>query len=133
MSNLILDRIKEWKDNLALLEGHDKFTYIIEIARDVKPFPNEFKQDIFKIRGCASNLWVVPKPQGNLMYFEHDADAFITKGYAKIVLDIFNGNTKEDIIKHKDSIKEIGVAELLTAQRQSGLSNLIETIVRYCQ
>ena len=133
MSNLILDRIKEWKDNLALLEGHDKFTYIIEIARDVKPFPNEFKQDIFKIRGCASNLWVVPKPQGNLMYFEHDADAFITKGYAKIVLDIFNGNTKEDIIKHKDSIKEIGVAELLTAQRQSGLSNLIATIVRYCQ
>lgn len=130
---LILDRIKEWKDNLALLEGHDKFTYIIEIARDVKPFPNEFKQDIFKIRGCASNLWVVPKPQGNLMYFEHDADAFITKGYAKIVLDIFNGNTKEDIIKHKDSIKEIGVAELLTAQRQSGLSNLIATIVRYCQ
>jgi cysteine desulfuration protein SufE len=104
MSNLILDRIKEWKDNLALLEGHDKFTYIIEIARDVKPFPNEFKQDIFKIRGCASNLWVVPKPQGNLMYFEHDADAFITKGYAKLVLDIFNGNTKEDIIKHKDSI-----------------------------
>jgi cysteine desulfuration protein SufE len=133
MSNLILDRIKEWKDNLALLEGHDKFTYIIDIARDVKPFPNEFKKDVFKIRGCASNLWVVPKPQGNLMYFEHDADAFITKGYAKIVLDIFNGNTKEDIIKHEDSIKEIGVAELLTAQRQSGLSNLIATIVRYCQ
>ena len=132
MSSIEL-KAKKWKENLSLLEGNDKFSYIIDIARDVKPLADEYKNDIFKIRGCVSNLWVVPKPQKNLMYFEHDADAFITKGYATMVLDIFNGNTKEDIVKNKDCIKQLGIAEILTAQRQSGLSNLVATIVRYCE
>jgi cysteine desulfuration protein SufE len=131
--NNIQTKVQEWKENLALLEGEDKFSYIIDVARDVKPLPAEYKNNIFKIRGCASNLWVVPKPKNNLMYFEHDADAFITKGYAKIILDIFNGNTKEDIVKNKDCVKDLGIAEILTVQRQNGLSSIVETIVKYCQ
>jgi cysteine desulfuration protein SufE len=131
--NKIQEKVKEWKENLSLLEGHDKFSYIIDLARDVKPFPDEYKKDMFKIRGCASNLWLVPRPTDDLMYFEHDADAFITKGYAKIILDIFNGNSKKDIIENHECIKDLGIVEILTAQRQNGLSSLVATIVGYCE
>ena len=58
------------------------------------------------------------------------ADAFITKGTAKLVIDLLNNEQIDEISKlSKDDFKNLGILELLTAQRQSGLSNLIDTLI----
>jgi len=67
---------------------------------------------------------------GNMKYI-FDADAFITKGTAKLVIDILNNESADEISKlKKEDFKSLGILELLTPQRQSGLSNLIDTLIR---
>ena len=85
---MILDKIKERGEEMAPLEGHDRLQYLIDIAREVPPLDDKDKIDENKIRGCASNLWVVGTiNKDNTMTYKHDGESYITKGTAKIIID----------------------------------------------
>ena len=128
---MIKERIQAKGDDLKMLQGHDRLAYLIDIAKDVEALPNEVKIDQNKIRGCASNLWVIGGvKEDNSMIYKIDADAFITKGTAKLVTDLCNGCPRDEIsnLTIEDFIP-LGVKELLTMQRQNGLGSLIQRIV----
>ena len=73
---MITDKIKARGKDISPLEGHDRLQYLVDLARDVPPLSNKHKTDENKIRGCASNLWVVGEVNRyNKMYYEYDADA----------------------------------------------------------
>jgi cysteine desulfuration protein SufE len=128
MIEKIIARGKE----LRTLQGHDRLQYLVDLARDVQPLSNKEKTDENKIRGCASNLWVVgEKDKNNTMIYKHDGDAFITKGTAKVILDIVNGESADEIGKLTlEDFKHLGIRELLTMQRQVGFGSLIERIIK---
>ena len=128
----ITEKIEYWGSNLKLLEGMDRFQYLIEQARIAKPMKEQYKIKEFQIHGCASKLWVVPELRQDRMFLTVDSDAFITKGTAAIIADIFDGQSLSDILAvSKEDIKKLGIIEILTPQRQNGLSNMITTIQRY--
>jgi len=128
----IKDKIQQWSDNLKLLSGMDRLEYIIELGRKLLPLDDRFKIDSFKIHGCASNLWLVPRFEKDTLLLSADADAFITKGTAYMVLDILNGQRYGSIKKIKrEDFAPLGMAELLSVQRQNGLGLLITTIKKY--
>ena len=120
---------------MALLEGHDRLHYIIDEARDMEPLPEKFKTEDYKIRGCVSNLWVTGKIlEDGTMQYRHDADAFVTKGTAKILIDIVNGEHRSEVANLKmDDFRHLGIKELLTMQRQIGFASLIERVVGIAQ
>tara|TARA_Y100001937_G_scaffold62796_1_gene86195 strand:+ start:1191 stop:1586 length:396 start_codon:yes stop_codon:yes gene_type:complete len=128
----MIEKIKARGEELKTLEGHHRLMYLVDIAREVEPLTNEEKIDDNKIRGCASNLWVVGnKNEDGTMTYKHDGDAFITKGTAKIIIDIVNGEKAEDIAQLTlDDFKHLGIRELLTMQRQIGFAGLVEKIIR---
>ena len=126
------EKINYWSKNLKLLEGMERFSYIIEQARNAKPLEEEFKISEFQVYGCASKLWVVPEFKDEKMNIKIDSDAFITKGTASIIADIFDGQNCKDIANTTtEQIARLGIIEILTPQRQSGLSNMIGTIQKY--
>ena len=128
---MIKERIQEKGNDLKMLQGHDRLAYLIDIAKDVPQLPDEVKTEANRIRGCASNLWLIGgTKEDNTMIYKIDADAFITKGTAKLVTDLCNGCPREEIkqLKIEDFIP-LGVRELLTMQRQNGLGSLIQRIV----
>jgi cysteine desulfuration protein SufE len=128
----IKDKIQLWSDNLKLLSGMDRLEYIIELGRKLLPLDDKLKIDSFKIHGCASNLWLVPRFEKDILILSADADAFITKGTAYMVLDILNGQRYGSIKKIKrEDFAPLGMAELLSVQRQNGLGLLITTIKKY--
>ena len=119
-------------DNLRLLEGHDRLHYLIDKAKDMEPLPEAAKIDDNRIRGCASKLWIIggAKEDGTMMY-QVDGDAHISKGTAKIVTDIVNGEPKNEVADLTvESFTPLGIKELLTMQRQNGLGELINRIIR---
>ena len=129
---MIIDKIQEMGDNLKLLEGHDRIHYLVDKAKDIDPLPESAKTDENRIRGCASKLWVIggAKEDGTMMY-QVDGDAHISKGTAKIVTDIVNGEQKSEVAKLTvESFTPLGIKELLTMQRQNGLGELINRIIR---
>jgi len=132
---MITDKIKNRGEDMSILEGHDRLQYIIDEAKKVEPLAQEHKTDENKIRGCISNLWVTGKVLDNgTMEYKHDADSHMTKGTAKVIIDIVNGEPKSDVAKLTlESFMPLGIRELLTMQRQVGFASLIERIIRIAQ
>ena len=86
---MIIDKIKSRGEDMSILEGHDRLQYIIDEARKVEPLAQEHKTEENKIRGCISNLWVTGKVlEDGTMQYQHDADSHMTKGTAKVILDV---------------------------------------------
>ena len=128
----IKDKIQQWSETLAELSGMDRLEYLIELGRRLTPLEPNLKIDTFKIHGCASNLWLVPRFEKDVLTLSADADAFITKGTAYIVLDILSGQKYNTLKKvRREDFAPLGLMEILTVQRQNGLGNLITTIQRY--
>ena len=132
MNARIKKKITLWANNLKSLSGTDRLEYIIELGRRLTPLESNLKIDSFKIHGCASNLWLVPKFKADTLILSADADAFITKGTAYMVLDCLSGERCGTLTKIKrEHFAPLGMAELLSVQRQNGLGLLITKIQQY--
>lgn len=129
---MIVDKIKDKGESMSVLEGMERLQYIIDEAKKVDPLGDEYKTEQNKIRGCISNLWVAGEQlaDGTMEYY-HDADSHMTKGTAKVILDMVNGEPKEEVASLTiESFKPLGIRELLTMQRQVGFASLIERVVQ---
>ena len=132
---MIIDKIKSRGEEMSPLEGHDRLQYIIDLAKEVPPLSNEHKIEENKIRGCVSSLWVVGKANDDgTMSYQHDAESYMTKGTAKVIVDIVNGEQKSEIANLTlESFRGLGIKELLTMQRQVGFASLIQRIIGIAQ
>ena len=128
-------KIENMGSDLKLLEGHDRLHYIIDKAKDLEPLPEAVKTDENRIRGCASKLWLIGGVKDDdTMIYQVDGEAHISKGTAKIVIDIVNGEQRNVVANLTvDSFTPLGIKELLTMQRQNGLGELIDRIIRIAQ
>ncbi len=129
---MIIDKIRELGDNLRMLEGHDRLHYLIDKAKELEPLPEPAKTEENRIRGCASKLWLIggAKEDGTMTY-QVDGDAHISKGTAKVVTDLVNGEHKSAVANLTvEDFTPLGIKELLTVQRQNGLGELIDRIIR---
>tara|TARA_Y100000817_G_C16516400_1_gene393544 strand:+ start:101 stop:502 length:402 start_codon:yes stop_codon:yes gene_type:complete len=129
---MIVDKIKEMGENLRMLEGHDRLHYLIDKAKEVDPLPEVVKTEQNRIRGCASKLWLIGGVrEDNTMMYQVDGDAHISKGTAKVVTDIVNGEHRSEVANLTvENFTPLGIKELLTMQRQNGLGELIDRIIR---
>ena len=129
---MILDKITEMGENLRMLEGHDRLQYLVDKAKEGEPLPDAVKTEDNRIHGCASKLWIIGGAnEENKMQYRVDGDAFITKGTAKVVTDLVNGEHKSEVANLTvENFTALGIKELLTLQRQNGLGELIHRIIR---
>ena len=129
---MITERIKEAGDNLKMLTGIDRIQYLVDRAKDVEALPEVVKTEENRIHGCASKLWIIGgKREDNSMMYQIDGEAHITRGTAKVVTEIVNGQPVEEVANLTvDSFVPLGIRELLTMQRQNGLGELINRIIR---
>jgi cysteine desulfuration protein SufE len=129
---MIINKIKNRGEEMSVLEGMERLQYIIDEARKVEPLKDKFKTEENKIRGCISNLWVTGKVSADgTVHYKHDADSHMTKGTAKVILDIVNGEHQSEVaMLTLESFKPLGIKELLTMQRQVGFASLIERVIR---
>jgi cysteine desulfuration protein SufE len=132
---MIIDKIREMGENLKLLEGHDRLQYLVDKANEVEPLPDAAKTEDNRIHGCASKLWIIGGADAEQnMRYQVDGDAHITKGTAKVVTDIVNGEHRSAVANLTvESFEPLGIKELLTMQRQNGLGELITRIIRIAQ
>lgn len=131
----IIENIKTRGKEMSVLQGKERLHYLIDLARKKDPLADKHKIEENRIRGCASNLWVIGnKNIYNKMYYDYEAESYITKGYVKLVIDLVDQQPANEIAKltPKD-FNALGVKELLTPQRQNGLGSLIARLVGLAQ
>ena len=129
----ILEKINFFKENLELFDDDmDKYKYLLDQAKNAKTFPEEFRQDSFKVDGCQAQVWLVPYMQDNKLCFHSDSDAFISKGMVTILSEIY-GDRKPDEIANSnfDLLTSLKLDTLLTPGRRNGVYSMLMKIKEY--
>ena len=100
----------------------------------MEPLAEEFHISEWQVKGCQSQVWLVPQKQNNgKIKFIGDSDAMIVKGLIAIVLSIYNDLTSDEIknLAINDIFASIGLQEHLSPSRRNGLEAMIEKIRYY--
>ena len=110
-------------------EWLDKYEYLIDLGRNLEPYPEESKTEDKLIKGCQSRVWLDYKVEDGVMTFRADSDAIITKGIISLLISVYSGNTAKEIAESDFSfIDKIGLKENLSQTRANGLASMIATI-----
>ena len=129
--------LAEIRADFELLDDwEDRYRYIIELGRKLPPMPNELKTEASKVRGCASQVWLVshtktaPDGSGHILTFEGDSDAHIVRGLIAILFSIYAGMSPAEIVSHdaEADFTNLDLKEHLTPQRSNGLASMVERI-----
>ena len=110
-------------------EWLDKYEYLIDLGKNLEPYPEEKKTDDRLIKGCQSRVWLDYRMEEGRLYFNADSDAIITKGLISLLIGIYSGRTPQEIAGSDFSfIEKIGLKENLSPTRANGLASMIATI-----
>ena len=129
----IEEKINYYKESLNLFDdGMDKYKFLIDQAKNAKIFPEEYRNDSFKVSGCQAQVWLVPQLKENKLSFYYDSDAFISKGMVTILCDIY-GDRNPSEIKNSDfsMLNTLELDTLLTPGRRNGVYSMLEKIKEY--
>lgn len=123
--------IEDIVDEFDLLgDWEERYRYLIDMGKALPEMPAADRTEDTKVKGCVSQVWLVTEPQGEALVFRADSDAHIVRGLAALLLRIYSGRTKDEILSvdAREVLKRIGLAEHLSPQRSNGLASMIGRI-----
>lgn len=132
-------QLQEIIDNFEFLDDwEDRYRYIIELGRNLETFPEDQRTDENKVRGCASQVWLVTKtdkqasPDDPILNFIGDSDAHIVSGLIAIILAVYSGKSASQILQidAKKILDDLDLSEHLSQQRSNGLASMVARIHR---
>lgn len=137
MTNPIDAALDELADEFELLgDWEERYRYVIELGKDLAPLTDAERSEENKVRGCASQVWLVTEPQADgTLAFRGDSDAHIVSGLVAIMLRLYSGRAPADIVAFdaKAALDRLGLSEALSSQRSNGLKSMVARIQRDAQ
>ena len=124
--NQIIDEFNFFED------WSEKYQYLIDLGKSLPEFDQSNKIDSNLIKGCQSKVWLNSSFSENMVIFEADSDAIISKGIISLLIRVFSGhNPKEILDANIDFIEKIGLNSHLSQTRANGLLSMIKQIKIY--
>ena len=114
-------------------DWEERYRYVIDLGKDLTPLSDDERSEANKVRGCASQVWLVTEPQADgTVIFRGDSDAHIVRGLVAIVLRLFSGRRAADIAGYdiKAAFDRLGLSEALSTQRANGLASMAARVSR---
>lgn len=126
----IAEAERELVEEFALFDNWmDRYQYIIDLGRQLPPFPETAKTEEHRIRGCQSQVWLVTSPRGDRLHFLAVSDSAIVSGLIAILMRIYSGRTAREILATPPAfISAIGLDQHLSPTRSNGLHAMLKTI-----
>ncbi|WP_444677708.1 SufE family protein [Halomonas sp. E19] len=107
----------------------DRYQYIIDMGKQLPPFPEEWKTPELKIQGCQSNVWVHHRRDGDVIHFEAVSDAAIVSGLIAVLMRIYNDRPPEEIrATSPHFLQDLGLDKHLSPTRSNGLHAMLAKI-----
>ncbi len=124
--NQVKERFLQYKD------WEDRYKELIKIGRDLGLYPEEKRDEKYKVKGCQSQVWLYPEFKDGRVYFAADSDAVLVKGIVGLLVSVYSDATPEEILSTKpDFLKEVGITEHLSMNRSNGLAAMMKQMQMY--
>ena len=117
----------------VLGDWEERYRYVIDLGRTLAPLTDAERSDANKVRGCASQVWLVTEPQADgTLRFRGDSDAHIVRGLIAILLRLFSGRGPAEITAFdaEAAFETLGLKGALSQQRSNGLASMAARIRR---
>lgn len=135
----ITEREKFLLDEMADLDDwKERYSYILDLATELETFPEEFRLDEFKVKGCVSQLWLVgqknsqEKPNEEKINFFADSDSLFVKGMAALLVKLFKDLPAKEIAAYEGNILiSSGLIQNLSPNRVNGAGSMLARFKEY--
>ena len=111
-----IDAIRE--DFASLDEWEDRYRYVIELGHGLEPLSQDAHNDVNKVRGCVSQVWLECAPKTNAagentFHYRGDSDSHLVRGLIAIAIALFSDRTPEQIlaVNAHESFRELGTRQ----------------------
>ncbi|WGH27735.1 MAG: SufE family protein [Candidatus Bostrichicola ureolyticus] len=110
----------------------DKYEYLIELGKKLKPMSSKDKNANTLIKNCQSQVWINAKLIDKYIILQADSDALLPKGIAALMLRLYSGRQPKEIINsNKYVFSTIGLESFLSPRRANGMLEMFKTIKLY--
>ena len=123
--------LEELKETFSFFDDwEDKYTFIIDLGKDLTPLADADKTEANLIRGCQSQVWLTHQLSDGKLHFQLDSDAHIVRGLGAVVLIASNNQSPEQItaLNLDGLFDELDLLAHLSVTRGNGLRSMIEKI-----
>jgi cysteine desulfuration protein SufE len=110
----------------------ERYQYLIDLGKQLPPFPEEWKTEVHRVHGCQSMIWLVPGGDATNMHFEAISDSAIVSGLIALVLRVYSNRPAQEILATEPQfIDTIGLAKHLSPTRSNGLAATLAKLKDY--
>ncbi|CAM2068236.1 SufE family protein [Sulfidibacter corallicola] len=126
--------VDELIENFELFDDwEDRYRYLIDLGRKLPDFPESEKNDINKVEGCISQVWMITRMRGespSVVDICADSDAHIVKGLIGVLLTLFSGKEPGFILQTdiNDLFDRLELGSHLSVNRRNGFYSMVERI-----
>ena len=131
MAQTLEDMAEEF-DLLGDPTDPERYRHVIDLGRQLATLTDAERSEPNKVRGCASQVWLVTERDGDALVFRGDSDAHIVRGLIAILLHLYSGRLPAEILAFdpKAAFARLGLSGALSQQRSNGLFSMVERIRR---
>jgi cysteine desulfuration protein SufE len=110
----------------------ERYQYLIDLGKQLPPFPEAYKTEEYRVHGCQSMVWLVPSGDASRMHFEATSDSAIVSGLIALVLRVYSDRSAAEIVATEPAfIQTIGLAKHLSPTRSNGLAAMLVKLKAY--
>ncbi|MEJ8560446.1 SufE family protein [Yoonia sp. GPGPB17] len=111
-------------------DWEDRYRHVIDMGKAMAPLEDALRVPATKVDGCASQVWLVPRIEGDTFTFRGESDAMIVRGLIAVLIALYNNQPVSEIgkIDAAAELGRLGLNDHLSAQRSNGLRAMVERI-----
>jgi len=121
----------EIREEFSWLEDWEaRYAHIIDLGKNNPALEASERTEETKVRGCASQVWMVTDVSSGRLSLRAESDAMIVSGLIALLVRLYDGAALEAAAAFdaESLLDEIGVKGALTAQRSNGLASMLARI-----
>jgi cysteine desulfuration protein SufE len=121
-------------DFAFLDDWEDRYRYVIELGRTMPPLEERLRVTSTKVEGCASQVWIVPRMEGEgpsaRFDFAGESDAVIVRGLIAVLHALYAGLTMAEVVDvaAQAELARLDLDQHLSSQRSNGVRAMVGRI-----
>ena len=115
---------------LRIEDPLERLAYTQDRAKRRPPLDAEFRIEAFRIQGCMTKLWLLPRMEAGVCVFDVDSESAVVRGLAALCVEVYSGATPTEVADFECTIlAAVKLESKITPTRLQGLA-LVQQAIR---
>ncbi|MEI6159757.1 MAG: SufE family protein [Roseococcus sp.] len=122
--------IADLEEGFSLFDDwEDRYRYLMDMGRELPALTAEEMVEANRVSGCQSRVWLVPRAEGERLFFRAGSDAAFVQGLLALLMRVLNGRTAAEILATDAGfLTRLGLGEHLSLSRRNGVMAVLGRI-----